>query len=269
MAVNARLGIAAALPLLLGAAGAHPEDAPGTHNMAVFGDKTVFASHLPMFDGVDRSGKRFTAPHRFQVILALGLPGEGAVRYAADRKAHPAALLYTLGPEQFVLSRLSTPAPVLTKFRGRMFRGHLERGGPVVPGLAAADLTVTRVVHFREFDPTAAKPKALTYILFGGGGEHYLAHWISGPPDFDQLLAVQLDGAAFSDAELAAGVIVEVPALANRAAARWRGKTPVAATTTGATPRPLTLSAAREIYFEEGELLVPPTFGDTPAEAAD
>ena len=27
------------------------EDSPGTHNMLVFGEKKIYLSHLPMFDG--------------------------------------------------------------------------------------------------------------------------------------------------------------------------------------------------------------------------
>ena len=38
------------------------------------------------------------------------------------------------------------------------------------------NVTVTRVVHFRKFDPAATKPAQLEYLLFGKGTELFLAH---------------------------------------------------------------------------------------------
>src|SRR6266478_1870348 len=49
-------------------AGTH-EDAPNTHNMLVFGEKAIYLSHLPMFDGVTSNKTDYTSPHRYQVIL--------------------------------------------------------------------------------------------------------------------------------------------------------------------------------------------------------
>src|SRR5947209_2866338 len=45
------------------------EDPPNTHNMLVVGTETVFLSHLPMFDTVNKNGTDYTSPHRYQVIL--------------------------------------------------------------------------------------------------------------------------------------------------------------------------------------------------------
>jgi hypothetical protein len=45
------------------------QDAKNTHNMMVVGTKTVYISHLPMFDAVNTEGTDFTSPHRRQVIL--------------------------------------------------------------------------------------------------------------------------------------------------------------------------------------------------------
>ena len=35
------------------------EDAPNTHNMLVFGDKKIYLSHLPMFDGANEDKTEF------------------------------------------------------------------------------------------------------------------------------------------------------------------------------------------------------------------
>ena len=38
------------------------------------------------------------------------------------------------------------------------------------------------------------EPDDLTYLLLGRGGALFLAHVISQPPDFDQILSVELAG---------------------------------------------------------------------------
>src|SRR6266566_10143533 len=105
----------AALALSLGARPARAEDDPNTHNMLVFGEQTVFFSHLPMFDSVD--GAEFTSPHRFQVILQAAFTPEQMASYVKDRQAHPGTQFYTIGPEEFVLTRLFEPKtkPQLTE----------------------------------------------------------------------------------------------------------------------------------------------------------
>mgnify|MGYP003693773227 CR=1 FL=1 len=49
----------------------------GTHGMLLFGDETLYLSHLPMF----------MSPHNFQVILAVTLNDEAAGRLH-DSRAH-------------------------------------------------------------------------------------------------------------------------------------------------------------------------------------
>ena len=271
-----RPALVAAMLSLLPIGAAVAEDLPNTHNMALVGTKTAYVWHLPMFDGVDAAGTAFTAPHRFQVIMAVDFKRGGRNAdplYTADRQQHPGSALYTVGPtRRFVLTRLANGAPRVTHFEADVFRGHLEKGGEVARGLDKVDVAVRHIVHFREFDPKATKPADLRYILFGGGGETFLAHWISGPPDFDQLVAVKLDGTGFTDAELADGVVLTVPGRGNTAAKRLRAPETVAASTLAAgsaAPRQVRLTPIREVYFEEGELFVPPQMSpDTPLEVA-
>ena len=251
-------------------------DPPATHNMLLVGDQTAYLSHLPMFDGLNREKTSFTSRHRYQVILeATFTDGSRNLTevYKTDRKSHPTEKMYTFNPALFVLAELDpTGSSARRKFRGNaLIRGHLERGGKAFvgdfenpPADGVFDVDVVRVIHFREFLPNTAKPKQLQYILFGKAPETLMAHFIAQPPDFDQMLSVKLPGKAFSDDELAKGVIVSFPARANTAKTRLKEKEK--ASGQFATPggnKALQIEVVREFYFEEGELRVPPSFNDT------
>ena len=250
------------------------EDAPNTHNMLVFGEKTIFLSHLPMFDSVTPDKTDYSSPHRYHVILAVSFQsGEQNLQnvYVEDRRTHESAKLYTLNPETFVLPRLfsgSTQRSPLTGFNAKVFRGHLEKGGQVVRGLVDVEVKVRGVVHFRQLNPQTSKPKELTYLLFGSTQEAFLAHYISQPPDFDQVLSVKVDGHRFTDAELAKGIEVTIPGKSNNVTDRVKEAQQVTGRTHTADAKPLRfhLTIDKEIYFEEGELLVPPTFDGTESE---
>src|SRR3954463_16733071 len=83
-AISRRHALGLALGLTFGASGAariaraqlrpesEPEPCPrniGTHNMMVVGVRSVFLSHLPMFEGVCADQMHFETEHRFQTIL--------------------------------------------------------------------------------------------------------------------------------------------------------------------------------------------------------
>lgn len=145
----------AALALGVGAPPATAEDRPAGHAMLMFGEQTVFFSHLPMFGGLNAAETEFTPPHHYQVILQAALTPAQMASYVKDRQAHPATQFYTIGPEAFVLTRLFEPkaAPRLTEFTATVFRGHLEdKPERPVPGLVDAKIRIARVVHGRKFD---------------------------------------------------------------------------------------------------------------------
>ncbi|HEV7671387.1 MAG TPA: hypothetical protein VGS22_22950 [Thermoanaerobaculia bacterium] len=238
-------------------------ESPATHNMLVVGERTVYLSHLPMFQG---KGPRIM-PHRFQVILEATFAHQET--YAKDRQAHPATTIYMLSPEEFVLPDLAVPGKPLRSLQANeVVRGHLERAGNVSI-LQDVGVTVTRVIHFREFDPKAKKPAQLEYLLFGKGGELFLAHRIVGPPDFDQVLSVKTVEPALTDDELAQGVTVVFPGTKNTASGRLGSKkTAGEATLAGssAVHRKIQVDVGKELYFEEGELRMPATFDSTSQE---
>jgi hypothetical protein len=228
-----------------------------------------------MFQGMNLSKTDFTSPHRYQVILEVVFTQDGkSVQdvYAEDRRKNPHVKMYTLSPERFVLSRLFTPdpqQPMLNTFRAMVFRGHLERGGQQIEGLANVLVHVKKVIHARKFDPTADKPDKLTYLLFGRGQELFLAHRITKPPDFDHILSVEVNDHQLTDEDLNRGVELVFLDRENVASQRLKEKEVVSGRghMTGAHQFvPLRIQAGVEFYFEEGELFILPTFEPTPEE---
>ncbi|MDB5481422.1 MAG: hypothetical protein JWO83_2475 [Caulobacteraceae bacterium] len=245
-----------------------PDPDCGQHNMMMVGEQAVFVSHLPMFN----------SEHRFQVIMEVELAKAGHNLdsvYADDRKAHLNIGMYTVTPQEiFVLSRMfrGDEAARRTSFPGTVFRGHFERRGRTQLGpLTGVDVTAKRVVYAQEIGPPSglSRSDALQYIVFGRGSEMFLAHRITQPPDFDQLLKVKMSGHDFTKDELDTGVLVTVPNRPNAAARRLRQGEVVGVTghVTGAHMfLPVKVEVVGEPYFEEGELASDPTFDPTPLE---
>ena len=254
------------------------EDEPNTHNMMLVGTKTAFLSHLPMFvnEGV---GPQFDSPHRFQVILeATFTDGDRNLTevYFKDRMKNPAVKMYTFNPGMFVLSHVDPKGLALKKFRGNaLIRGHLERGGTSFigdfdppPQGGTFDVNVVNVVHFHEFDPKATKPAKLEYLLFGKDSELFLAHLITKPNDFDQIISIKTPGQTFTNEDLAKGLRIEFSDRANTSKERLKEKVnaPGRLHIPGGTPQTVSVETVREFYFEEGELFLPPTSDPTPEE---
>jgi hypothetical protein len=230
-----------------------PEEDEPPHNMMVVGEKGIYLSHLPMF----------MTPHNFQVILEADFSQGGkSLRevYVKDRQSNPKVKMYTLEPlDSFKLPTLFRPnPPARNSFKGRLVRGHLERGGVDVSGMSNVDVKIKRVIYSEELDGTRTKPDKLTYILFGRTDELFLAHLIAAPPpDFDQLISVRVDGHKFTEQELQTGVEVVFTDRPNTIATRFKEKEKSKARghVTGAHQfLNLDLEGVREFYFEESEL---------------
>ena len=219
--------------------------------MFVFGRETVFLSHLPMF----------MAPHDAQLLLEVVLENADGSSltevWSGERASHPEERLYTMMPEKFALSSLyASDPPERGSFRARFFRGHLERGGELIRELEDVIVRITKVRYARRFD-RQGKPDELTYLLLGRGDELFLAHVISEPPDFDQILSVELLGSRPDEGDLNADIRVVFPDRANTALARLRHEeTATAQVHVTAADQFLTLELGDvgELYFEEGEL---------------
>jgi hypothetical protein len=213
------------------------------------------------------------SPHRYQVILEAALSKAGAdpqATYATDRKSHPSTRIYTLSPQLFILPHLSSANlnPPLGTFKADLFRGHLEKDG-TSRIVAGADISVKNVVHFRELDSDATPLTQLEYILFGKGSELFLAHLITRPPDFDQVISISVKDHTLSDADLRKGlriVFMRPNTVDGRLLEKQEETGELRPGDGRSAPLKLRVKAGVEYYFEEGELQVPATFDTTPAE---
>jgi hypothetical protein len=159
------------------------QDTTSIHGMLLFGEETLYFSHLPMFH----------RPHHFQVIVEVEFDDATREVLAADRKAD-AEHIWTFEPERFAITDLDPSGrdPVRSSLRGTIFHGHFERGGrPIAEDVAAQ---IRHVVHFRTLDDASAHDNNadLRYLTFGRDGEFHLAHYISARPDFDHIVRARL-----------------------------------------------------------------------------
>jgi hypothetical protein len=242
----------------------------GVHNMMVFGERSVFLSHLPMFVGLCPDRAHFETEHRFQFIVEATFEQPRTQRdvtelYKQDRKQHRDIRMYSLGPQQhFALAEIFMPpgsGEPRRSFRADVHRGHLERPPEdIIKGLGGIDVRIKRVVHAHEFRPDHARPENLEYLLLGTPGELFLVHRIVAPGDFDQILPVRVTDQQFSDADLRQAVRVVVPGRPNASSSRLRGGQNATAQLMRADSQAqkITLQPLREIYFEESELAMPP-----------
>jgi hypothetical protein len=227
-------------------------DKPAGHGMVVVGTKTMFFSHLPMF----------MSPHDYQVILegTLSQPGTDPQRiYREDRARHPEATVYTFNPVAFVLPGLAPPASKRKQFRGDLFRGHFESPPefPSEPSLIAGGVTVqvTNVVYFQQLMPHPTRPDTLEYLLFGTSDEIFLAHLITRPPDFDQIVSAKVTGHQFTADQLRRGIRVQLGGNARSSAERFQpGKVVSATAEVSGKKMTLNVEAKAELYFMEREL---------------
>lgn len=151
-------------------------DIPSVHGMLMFGDKKIYASHLPMFH----------IPHNYQVILEISI--ENATRsqtfaYYESLKASGSEQ-FTLEPEVMDLTRIISGEK--TSFGAKLYKGHFERGGTL---LGSVKVKVEKVVFSKTLDTNEASNGA-DYLFFGAGDEYFAAHVIQGQPGFDQILQI-------------------------------------------------------------------------------
>jgi hypothetical protein len=177
------------------------------HRWVVFGADAVYLSHLSMFSMPE---------HALQVIVQARFTdpdGTPSPAYAEDRQTHPAQRLYTLDPAEFVLTDVLQPGPASLK--ADLYRNHVEQEKTNPVRLAAdLDVDIVRVIHVHRYLPEPDPLSSLEYVLFGDGANRYLAHFITRPPDFDQILDVTTNTDLTED-ELAGGLRVTVPDRAN------------------------------------------------------
>jgi hypothetical protein len=228
------------------------------HGQGLFGGETFYLSHLAVFMGSPEAH-----PHNFQVLLEVAFEdAEAEADLRADMVKHPDTL-YTAVPPPFDQMALVAEPPLRTLPGTAAVRGHFEQGG--VPVVEETTLTVERVVHFREFHLGGARLESQHYLLFGRGSDVLLAHLLSAPPDFDQIVSASFEatdvpteavGQTVRDL-LAAGLYLHLPERANATDTRLKpGESLTCRLDTGTRAEPVTaeITVAREHYCEAGEL---------------
>jgi hypothetical protein len=227
-----------------------------THGQLIFGTESIYLSHLPMFM-FDPSRH----PHNYQVIVEVELTDDGTdptAKYIADRKANPGTRVYTLNPEKFAMSDLISNS--IQSFKGDIYRGHFERKGTkIIPNVT---INVKNIIYSHKFDPNAESLENLEYLLFGHGKEIFVAHIITKPPDFDQVLAVDrvlaVDAVnpVLADEELSKGIRVFFPGIENNLNSRFKEGGSIWGERLRRDPSEakLRIDIGKEIYFEENEL---------------
>jgi hypothetical protein len=182
------------------------------HGQLMLGDSILY--HLPVF-----MTDPWSHPHNFQVALEVALPDEARAAIAADQAAHPDTI-YTAEPPVFAQTSLVIDVPGHPRKDAFeqliVYRDHFEREGVEI---ARTPARIVRVLHFRELAPELPKPAELGYVMFGSGGTLALAHLLSAPEDFDQILTVEVDGA---DTDLTAGWSLSFPTRSNKVGDRLK-----------------------------------------------
>jgi hypothetical protein len=153
-------------------------ESAGFHGMLLFGSERIYISHLPMF----------MPQHRYQAIWEVSFGEAGDAIYRAEwARPDNAGGIFTLAPQE--LFRLPDLTAARTSFTADVYLGHFERRGhrKLLEGVT---VTLERAVHWHPFLAGDRRPEQATYVLFGGGDELFLAHWISTAPSYDQILAL-------------------------------------------------------------------------------
>jgi hypothetical protein len=235
----------------------HATEPETIHRWVVFGDSTVYLSHLSMFS---------MRIHAIQLIVEAELfnaDGAPSTAYSDDRRARPDQRLYTLDPEVFVLSDvlpLDGQAPKRPSLKADLYRNHREQPATGPKRIAQGiDVRIRRVVYAHRYDLAEEPLSNLQYLLFGDATDSYLAHIVSRPPDFDQILRVTVDPEVPAD-QLAAGLTLTLPDRANALEDRLsEGSDAVAGVLH--TDRDLTvqLKPGAQFYFNsDGDMTDPP-----------
>jgi hypothetical protein len=161
--------------LLVTASFAARADHPAIHGMLVFGGKTTYLSHLPMFH----------APHDYQVILeaSLDIKAKATAEYEALKNAEET--LFTIAPESMDLTKVIDGS--IQNFKADLYQGHFEQGGK---NLGKVMITINKVIFSKKLDPKEETTSQEPYLVFGKNGEYFAAHIITSKPNFDAIFKV-------------------------------------------------------------------------------
>lgn len=216
-----------------------------THGQLMLGQSILY--HLPVF-----MTDPWAHPHNFQVVLEVALSEDAQAKIAAHQAAHPDSI-YTAVPPVFAQKSLVIDVPghpAKDSFADLVvFRNHFENRSERV-GIAQTPAQILRILHFRELAPDLPKPAELAYVMFGSGDAIFLAHMLSAPPDFDQILKVEVSGTG-PEMDATAGLSLSFPTRSNKVDDRLQVGEQISCATTGGEPMKVRVVA--EPYCEVGE----------------
>lgn len=228
----------------------------GLHGQLLFGESSVYLGHLPFL--LDNPLRH---PHNFQVLLRVAFTDESDRAAYLDRRATAPEALFTAVPDPFDqddLKRIREEG-LQGESLGEvaLFDEHFENRPEPSPFLVA-DLALEEVVAFRELDPKGEVGDMLSYLILDDGVEAYLVHYLTSPPDFDQVLKVSL-APDFSGAPRKSldGGILTLNDTENAEAERLAFGDELSCSAHDGTrmmPFDVTVTVEREVYCEAGEL---------------
>lgn len=170
-----------------------------THGMAVFGNGSLYFSHLPMFH----------APHDYQAVFSGSFDQTGLSAYL-DPTSNPSHTFYTMAPQPFDLLKLvSEMDNGEVKKTAKLFTGVFDEGGTAITPSFTVDFE--EIIYFKKLNPSDPHPSHPIFIVFGNPDrEIFMTHVIHSPPDFDQILKVTSLVPGLSDS-LRKNGILQVP----------------------------------------------------------
>ncbi|GHI07929.1 hypothetical protein AQI88_33625 [Streptomyces cellostaticus] len=183
------------------------------HGLILLGSDPVYAVHMPLF----------TPPYDVQAMARVTLSTD---TYQRARARYGTSALFTVRPQG--------PAAG-ADIPGELFFGPFASDGDP---LGEVTVRVRQRVWAHRLEPDPAPQPTLEYVLFGTD-EVFLAHRLTGPPDFDQLLTAQFTGEPAEQ-----GTTVRLPGRPNDLTGRLRPGEQIT-TTEGAG-----LQVLAEVYLE-------------------
>ena len=191
------------LGLVIGIVPSAYADSPCLHGMRIVGDESIYLSHMGLFK---------SSCHDYQGIFEVAFTGQNdpQQKYLNIQKSDPNKNEFTLRPQNdFILPELGSGKT--KSFQADLFEGQYERS-QTQPKKIAENVTVTvkRVLHFRKFNPGETLPPNLEYLLFGDSKEQYVAHRLTKPNNFDQILKLKTP-IPLSDTELSKALPIVFP----------------------------------------------------------
>ena len=104
-------------------------------------------------------------------------------------------IIYIVESELFVLpDMIDSPR----EFKMKIYRGSFanEKWGILIKDSMKAK--ITKIIYFRKLEPLKIEPKDTKIIVWSNDKEQFVTHYITGKPDFDQVIKVKTENKLIS-----------------------------------------------------------------------